>query len=125
MAMKKNTEQKELEKSAERIMKKAKEEGISTDYLFDTTFKRYKNQIKIMEQLEEAIEKEGAIVEKSYTKGKANIYANPAIAEYNKTATAANGTAATLLKILATFSELKDSEKPADFMSEFFEARMK
>ena len=40
------------------------------------------------------------------------------ISEYNKTATAANGTVATLMKILTTFAE-EEEKKPADLMSEF------
>ena len=49
-----------------------------------------------------------AIVEKEYVKGRQNLVANPAITEYNKTATAANGTVATLINIIKT---LTDEEK--------------
>ena len=38
-------------------------------------------------------------------KGRVNVVIHPAITEYNKTATAANQTAATLLKIITTLSD--------------------
>ena len=74
--------------------------------------------MKIMSDLEKTIQEEGATVTKEYVKSRANLYVNPAISEYNKTATAANGTVATLMKILTTFAE-EEEKKPADLMSEF------
>lgn len=107
-----------LQQQADEIVKKAQEKGVSTNFFFVTTFKRYQVQMRIMSDLEEVIKEEGATVSKEYVKGRANIYTNPAISEYNKTATAANGTVATLMKILTTFAE-EEEKKPADLMSEF------
>ena len=45
------------------------------------------------------------LVTKEYVKGRANLVANPAISEYNKTSTAANQTVQTLIKIIRTFAE--------------------
>lgn len=53
-----------------------------------------------MEKLKVSIAQDGPTVTKEYVKGRQNIVINPAISEYNKTATASNGTAATLLKIV-------------------------
>ena len=107
-----------LQEKADVIVKKAEEKGVSTDFFFVTTFKRYQVQMKIMTELEKQINETGALVSKEYVKGRENIYTNPAISEYNKTATAANGTVATLLKILTTLAE-EDDKQPADLMSEF------
>lgn len=107
-----------LQEQAEEIMKRAEEKGVSTNFFFVTTFKRYQVQMKIMQELEAQINEVGATVSKQYVKGRENIYTNPAISEYNKTATAANGTVATLLKILTTLADEEDKQ-PADLMSEF------
>ena len=71
-----------------------------------------------MDNLEAEILENGVTVEKEYVKGRSNLYTNPAIAEYNKTATAANGTLSTLLKILTTLEETEGIES-GDLMSEF------
>lgn len=120
MARKKDTEATPmtLQEQADAIVKRAQEKGVSTNFFFVTTFKRYQVQMKIMGDLEESIKDDGATVTKAYVKGRENIYTNPAISEYNKTATAANGTVATLMKILTTFAE-EEEKKPADLMSEF------
>ena len=107
-----------LQEQAEEIMKRAEEKGVSTNFFFVTTFKRYQVQMKIMNELEAQINEVGATVSKQYVKGRENIYTNPAISEYNKTATAANGTVATLLKILTTLADEEDKQ-PSDLMSEF------
>lgn len=120
MARKKDTEATPmtLQEQADAIVKRAQEKGVSTNFFFVTTFKRYQVQMKIMSDLEKSIKDDGATVTKAYVKGRENIYTNPAISEYNKTATAANGTVATLMKILTTFAE-EEEKKPADLMSEF------
>ena len=107
-----------LQEKVDAIIKKAEEKGVSTDFFFVTTFKRYQVQMKIMNDLEKEINETGATVAKEYVKGRQNIYTNPAISEYNKTATAANGTVATLLKIITTLAE-EEKKEPADLMSEF------
>lgn len=107
-----------IQEQAEELMKRAEEKGVSTNFFFVTTFKRYRVQMKIMQELEKQINEVGATVSKQYVKGRENIYTNPAISEYNKTATAANGTVATLLKILTTLADEEDKQ-PADLMSEF------
>ena len=75
-------------------------------------------QLTIMEKLKEAIEEDGPLVEKTYVKERTNICIHPAISEYNKTASAANGTVTTLIKILGSFSPT-DGSGPADAMMDF------
>lgn len=94
-----------LQEQANEVLAKAKEKGVQTNFFFVTTFKRYQVQMKILSDLEREIEELGATVSKEYVKGRQNIYTNPAITEYNKTATAANGTVSTLINIVKSFSE--------------------
>lgn len=89
-----------LQEQAEVILDQAEEKGVQTNFFFRTTFKRYQVQMKILSDLEKEINELGATVSKEYVKGRKNVYTNPAITEYNKTATAANGTVGTLMAIL-------------------------
>ena len=74
MAKKKEAPEKlTLQEQADKIMAKAEEKGVSTNFFFITTFKRYQVQMKIMNDLEKQIEEIGATVEKEYVKGRGNI----------------------------------------------------
>lgn len=95
----------DLQAQAEEILNKAQEKGVQSNFFFVTTFKRYQVQMKIMEELEKEISGIGATVKKEYVKGRTNVYTNPAITEYNKTATAANGTVSTLINILKSLTD--------------------
>lgn len=95
----------------QRIQEYVKQKGVNTFYFFRTTFERYKMHLKILRELKKAINEHGPVVTKEYVKGRENLVANPAITEYNKTATAANGTVATLMKILQTVPGLEDAQK--------------
>lgn len=94
-----------LQDQANAILEQAKTKGVSTNYFFATTFHRYQVQIGIMETLEKTIQEEGAVVQKEYVKGRKNLYTNPAIPEYNRTATAANQTVITLMKVVEGFDD--------------------
>ena len=94
-----------LQEQANELLQQAQERGVSSNFFFVTTFKRYQVQMQILRDLEEAIKEYGATVTKEYVKGRQNLVANPAITEYNKTATAANGTVATLINIIKTLTD--------------------
>ena len=94
-----------LQQQADAVLQKAQEKGVSTNFFFVTTFKRYQVQMKILTDLERKIAEDGPIVTKEYVKNRGNVYVNPAITEYNKTATAANGTVATLINIVKSFTD--------------------
>ena len=96
---------KSLQEQANEILEQAERRGVSSNFFFVTTFKRYQVQMRILSDLERAISEYGATVTKEYVKGRQNLVANPAITEYNKTATAANGTVGTLISIIKTLSE--------------------
>ena len=102
MATKKITS---LQEQANEILERAEEKGLNTNFFFRTTFKRYQVQMNILADLERHIKEEGSTVTKEYVKGRGNIYVNPSIVSYNKTATAANGTVSTLINILKAFSD--------------------
>lgn len=94
-----------IQEQVDRILEQAEQKGVSSNFFFKTTFKRYQVQMKILSDLEKSIEQYGATVTKEYVKGRQNLVANPAITEYNKTATAANGTVSTLINIMKTLTD--------------------
>lgn len=96
---------KSLNEQAREILKIAEETGVQTNFFFVTTFKRYQVQLNNLTELESAIRETGTLVTKEYVKGRANIYVNPAVTEYNKTTDSANRTVSTLMKIIKGFAK--------------------
>lgn len=85
-------------------------EGAETEqsFLFVTTWRRYQYQLQIIEDLKAEIDTlDSSTVTKEYVKDRKNTVINPSITEFNRTSTAANNTAATLLKILR---DMRDTE---------------
>lgn len=106
-----------LQEQAQEILAKAREKGVQSNFFFVTTFKRYQVQMQILNSLEKEINELGATVQKEYVKGRKNVYTNPAISEYNKTATAANGTVSTLMKIITDLPKEESNESLNDIMA--------
>lgn len=98
---------------AKEILELAEKNGVQTNFFFTTTFNRYLVQIKILEDLERAINEDGTTVTKEYVKGRGNVYTNPAINAYNNTTNSANKTVTTLLKIVQGF-KAEDKVKEVD-----------
>ena len=94
-----------LQEQAAEILRRATEKGVSSNFFFVTTFKRYQVQLKLLEDLEAEIGKNGATVKKTYVKGRENVALNPAIDGYNKTSSAANSTVSTLISIIDKLGE--------------------
>ncbi len=94
-----------LQEQADRLLEQAEEKGVANNFFFRTTFKRYQVQMSILAGLEREINENGATMMKKYGTGRENLVANPAITEYNKTSTAANGTVGTLLTIIKSLEE--------------------
>lgn len=107
---------KELERRIEEFADKAAELGIADDLIFATTFDRYVRQVRTLEDLKEVIEEGELMVKKAYVKDRDNLYVNPAVAEYNKTSTAANQTAVTLVKLMAQLREGTEADDGFDEM---------
>lgn len=100
----------DLHKQAEEIIKIAEASGVQSNYFFVTTFKRYQVQLNILNELEKSMDESGMLVTKEYVKNRQNLYANPAVAEYNRTTDSANKTVSTLLKIIKNFGVSEDAE---------------
>ena len=95
-----------LQKNANDLIELAKKGGVDQNFFFTTTFERYVTQLSILDRLGQKInEAKDLVITKEYIKGKEAPVTHPAISEYNKTSTAANQTAQTLLKIILTFSD--------------------
>lgn len=109
-----NMEKKSLDEQAQEILKIAEEAGVQTNFFFVTTFKRYRVQLGNLSELEKAIKETGTLVTKEYVKGRANIYVNPAVTEYNKTTDSANRTVTTLMKIIKGFAK-EDEERNSGY----------
>ena len=105
MARKRVVKNMTLQEQAEEILRRATEKGVSGNFFFATTFKRYQVQLQILTNLERDIKSTGTTITKTYVKGRENLCTNPAIAEYNKTSTAANSTVSTLIQIIEKLSE--------------------
>lgn len=103
-----------LNEQAHEILRIAEETGVQTNFFFATTFKRYQVQLNNLKELEAAIKETGTLVTKEYVKGRANIYVNPAVTEYNKTTDSANRTVTTLMKIIKGFAK-EDEERDSGY----------
>ena len=103
-----------LQEQAVEILRIAEETGVQTNFFFVTTFKRYQVQLSNLSELEKAIKETGTLVTKEYVKGRANIYVNPAVTEYNKTTDSANRTVTTLMKIIKGFAK-EDEERDSGY----------
>lgn len=100
-------------KKLEEIVEAAQKTGADTSLYYVTTLDRYNTQLKILDQLKAGIAENGTTVEKEYVKGRVNIVINPAITEYNKTASAANQTVQTLIKIVQAYNDGADINSTA------------
>ena len=106
---------KDLNQQAQEILDIAEKHGVEQNFFFITTFKRYQVQIKILNDLETSFKTDGILVTKEYVKGRQNIYTHPSISEYNKTATAANQTVQTLIKIITKLRDAEETEETKSF----------
>lgn len=113
----KRSRKKELDRRIQEFREKADEFGIADDLIFATTFDRYVTQVQTLADLKEEIEEGDLMVKKAYVKDRDNLYVNPAVAEYNKTSTAANQTAVTLVKLM---QQLRDDAQEDDGFDDLF-----
>lgn len=103
-----------LNDKAQQILSIAEQYGVEKNFLFITTFKRYSIQLKILGDLEQAINEHGSMVTKEYVKGRQNLYTNPAIKEYNNAVNSANKTVSTLMSIIKTNSNNYNEDSAED-----------
>lgn len=105
-----------LQQQADEIIRIAEESGVQSNFFFVTTFKRYQVQLNILTELEKTMKAEGMLVTKEYVKNRQNLYANPAVAEYNRTTDSANKTVSTLLKIIKNFGVSEEADETDPLM---------
>lgn len=103
-------DKRKMQSQANEILHLAEESGVQSNYFFVTTFERYQVQLRILEDLEQAINEEGMLVSKEYVKGRKNLYTNPAVADYNRTTDSANKTVSTLIRIIKNFGSEDNQE---------------
>ena len=92
-----------LQEQATEILKIAEESGVSNNFFFVTTFKRYQVQLSMLNELEKNMKEDGMLVTKEYVKGRKNVYSNPAVQSFTKVTDSANKTVATLMRILKSY----------------------
>lgn len=107
-----------LQQQVDKLLEQAESKGVANNFFFRTTFRRYQTQMRILSDLEKSIAEYGPTVTKEYVKGRKNLVTNPAITEYNKTSTAANGTVSTLINIIKTLSEETEGGKLQSLLNE-------
>ena len=107
----------DLRAKADEIMRIAETYSVDKNFLFLTTFRRYQFQIGALEQLEDTLNEDKLLVTKEYVKGRKNLYAHPALAEYAKMSTAADRTVATLIKIVNSFTEGEEDDGEDSLMA--------
>lgn len=104
-----------LNDQAKEILQKATEKGVEHSFMFVSTFDRYMKHLKHLAELQKVIDDEGMLVKKTYVKGRANLYINPAVSAYNQTAGAADKTAQLLLRYIVQPLRDPDAESGDDF----------
>jgi len=112
----KTKKDRELDAQARQILEIAERADVQSNFFFKTTFARYLTQLKILDDLRMAIDRDGVTTEKSYIKGERNVYANPCVKEYSNTTNSANQTVKTLVKMIDSFGKDPDG---ADELREF------
>lgn len=108
-----------LEVQGDKILKAARAAGAEQSYYFETCFARYRRQLKLLAEIEAILDEGEVLVTKEYVRGRENVYANPAIAQYNATADAANRTMAALLRIVDAFKPDAGDKTPGDELLDY------
>ena len=94
---------KKYSKELKEIEDAAKAANCDTNFLYRSTLDRYLILIELLVKAEADINKHGLTITKVTPKGAEMEIANPAIQIYNQTASAANSTVSTLLRIIQQF----------------------
>mgnify|MGYP003301242280 CR=1 FL=1 len=92
------------------ILNLAETVGIKNRPVFEKTLDRFVFLQEVLDELQEAIRKDGMTITKEYVKGRENICINPAVSEYNKTVNISNSTASTLNSMLCLDAKKQTEE---------------
>ena len=90
----------------ERVRDKSDEQAL----FFETTFRRYIEQISLLKKLKKAIDDNGILIPKKNVKGDDNLISNPALKDYVAVTSQANDTGKLLIRFVQEPLE-DDSEK--------------
>lgn len=85
------------------IEQAAKDANCDTNFLYRSTLDRYVTQLNLLDQAQNDMNERGLTVVKTTPRGAEIEVANPSIQVYNQTASAANSTVSTLLRVVQTF----------------------
>ena len=85
------------------IEQAAKDANCDTNFLYRSTLDRYVTQLNLLDQAQNDMSERGLTVVKTTPRGAEIEVANPSIQVYNQTASAANSTVSTLLRVVQTF----------------------
>lgn len=85
------------------IEQAAKAANCDTNFLYRSTLDRYVTQLDLLAKAQEDMNQRGLTVVKVTPRGAEVEIANPSIQVYNQTASAANSTVSTLLRVVQTF----------------------
>lgn len=94
---------KKYQDELDEIERAAKEANCDTNFLYRSTLDRYVTQLDLLDNSQKDIKKRGLVIQKITPRGGMMEVPNPAIQTYNQTASAANSTVSTLLRIVQTF----------------------
>ena len=83
-----------------------------TNFLYRSTLDRYVTQLNLLDQAQNDMNERGLTVVKTTPRGAEIEVANPSIQVYNQTASAANSTVSTLLRVVQTFKFM--AAKPSE-----------
>ena len=84
------------------IEEAAKAAGCDTNFLYRTTLDRYIDQLDLADEIRKEVKK-GLTITQVTPRGAEREVPNPAIQAYSQTASAANSTVSTLLRIVQTY----------------------
>ena len=96
------------------IEEAAKAANCDTNFFYRTTLDRYVNQIDLLEKARKSIEEDGLTIIQITPRGAERKIPNPAVQIYNQTASAANSTVQTLLRIVQTYKFMAAKEDEDD-----------
>lgn len=85
------------------IEQAAKAANCDTNFLYRSTLDRYVTQLDLLAKAQEDMNQRGLTVVKVTPRGAEVEIPNPSIQVYNQTASAANSTVSTLLRVVQTF----------------------
>lgn len=105
---------------AKAILDRVREKSDEQALFFETTFRRYIEQITLLQKLKTAIDKNGILVTKKNVKGDGNLISNPALKDYVSVSAQANDTGKLLIRFV---QEPLEDESVKDELEMFLSGR--